>query len=32
MSTYAGRWILKASGSTNTRGTVAAGAGAAYVW
>ncbi|ERJ36223.1 cell surface protein [Burkholderia sp. AU4i] len=32
MSTYGGRWILKASGSTNTRGTVAAGAGAAYVW
>ncbi|WP_323123157.1 YadA family autotransporter adhesin [Burkholderia alba] len=32
MSTYVGRWILKASGSTNTRGTVAGGLGAGYVW
>ncbi|KVZ30881.1 YadA family autotransporter adhesin [Burkholderia ubonensis] len=30
LSTYAGRWIFKASGSTNTRGTVAAGVGAGY--
>ncbi|WP_080426467.1 YadA family autotransporter adhesin [Burkholderia ubonensis] len=32
LSTYASRWIFKASGSTNTRGTVAAGVGAGYVW
>ncbi|OJB48743.1 hypothetical protein BGV60_24445 [Burkholderia ubonensis] len=32
LSTYAGRWIFKASGSTNTRGTVAAGVGAGYAW
>ncbi|WP_321967092.1 YadA-like family protein [Burkholderia cepacia] len=32
VSTYSGRWILKASGSTNTRGTVGAGVGAGYVW
>ncbi|WP_080434919.1 YadA family autotransporter adhesin [Burkholderia ubonensis] len=30
LSTYAGRWIFKASGSTNTRSTVAAGVGAGY--
>ncbi|KIP17238.1 coiled stalk of trimeric autotransporter adhesin family protein [Burkholderia sp. MSHR3999] len=30
LSTYGGRWIFKASGSTNTRGTVAAGVGAGY--
>ncbi|WP_080423935.1 YadA family autotransporter adhesin [Burkholderia ubonensis] len=30
LSTYGGRWIFKASGSTNTRGTVAAGVGASY--
>ncbi|MBN3818092.1 adhesin [Paraburkholderia sp. Se-20369] len=27
-----GRWVVKASGSTNTRGTVAVGAGAGYRW
>lgn len=27
-----GRWVVKASGSTNTRGTVAIGAGAGYRW
>ncbi|KWI32017.1 peptide ABC transporter permease [Burkholderia stagnalis] len=32
LSTYAGHWIFKASGSTNTRGTVAAGVGAGYAW
>ncbi|WP_080420262.1 YadA-like family protein [Burkholderia ubonensis] len=32
LSTYAGRWIFKASGSTNTRGMVAAGVGAGYAW
>ncbi|MBU9384486.1 YadA family autotransporter adhesin, partial [Burkholderia gladioli] len=32
ISTYAGRWILKANGSTDTRGTVAAGVGAGFVW
>ncbi|WP_080494773.1 YadA family autotransporter adhesin [Burkholderia ubonensis] len=32
LSTYAGRWIFKESGSTNTRGTVAAGVGAGYAW
>ncbi|WP_423236854.1 YadA family autotransporter adhesin, partial [Burkholderia cepacia] len=32
ISTYAGHWILKANGSTDTRGTVAAGVGAGFVW
>ncbi|HGL4257456.1 YadA-like family protein [Burkholderia dolosa] len=32
LSTYVGRWIFKASGSTNTRGTVAGGVGAGFVW
>ncbi|KVO90948.1 peptide ABC transporter permease [Burkholderia ubonensis] len=32
LSTYAGRWIFKASGSMNTSGTVAAGVGAGYAW
>ncbi|RQQ48389.1 YadA-like family protein [Burkholderia stagnalis] len=32
LSAYAGHWIFKASGSTNTRGTVAAGVGAGYAW
>ncbi|KVU25216.1 peptide ABC transporter permease [Burkholderia ubonensis] len=32
LSTYACRWIFKTSGSTNTRGTVAAGVGAGYAW
>ncbi|WP_341775284.1 YadA-like family protein [Burkholderia gladioli] len=32
ISTYAGRWILKANGSTDSRGTVAAGVGAGFVW
>ncbi|EDT39717.1 YadA family autotransporter adhesin [Burkholderia ambifaria] len=31
-ATRNGRWVIKASGSTNTRGTVAAGAGAGYRW
>ncbi|MDR0245114.1 MAG: YadA-like family protein [Burkholderia sp.] len=31
-ATRNGRWIVKASGSTNTRGTVAVGAGAGYRW
>ncbi|NIF88125.1 YadA-like family protein [Burkholderia sp. Cy-637] len=34
LSTYTanGKWILKGGGSTNTRGTVAVGASAGYVW
>ncbi|MDW9232864.1 hemagglutinin family protein (plasmid) [Burkholderia cepacia] len=32
ISTYAGRWVLKANGSTNSRGTIGAGFGAGYVW
>jgi len=31
-ATRNGRWVVKASGSTNTRGTVAVGAGAGYRW
>ncbi|BEV52978.1 MULTISPECIES: YadA family autotransporter adhesin [Burkholderia cepacia complex] len=31
-ATRDGRWVVKASGSTNTRGTVAVGAGAGYRW
>ncbi|WP_244135104.1 YadA family autotransporter adhesin [Burkholderia sp. BCC0322] len=31
-ATRNGRWVIKASGSTNTRGTVAVGAGAGYRW
>ncbi|MBY4867643.1 adhesin [Burkholderia sp. Bp9017] len=31
-ATRNGRWVVKASGSTNTRGTVAIGAGAGYRW
>nr|WP_244111768.1 YadA-like family protein [Burkholderia gladioli] len=27
-----GTWVLKASGSTNTRGTVAVGGGVGYRW
>ncbi|KAG8151185.1 YadA family autotransporter adhesin [Burkholderia catarinensis] len=31
-ATRNGRWVIKASGSTNTRGTVAVGAGAGFRW
>ncbi|MBG0870785.1 YadA-like family protein [Burkholderia sp. 9777_1386] len=31
-ATRNGKWVIKASGSTNTRGTVAVGAGVGYRW
>jgi len=31
-ATRNGKWVIKASGSTNTRGTVAGGAGVGYRW